>query len=193
MTKHIAFIGIDGSGKSTLANLLYEEYPDRVVLLKEPGLKETMAIVDRFDDPMVHALAFLTDRFAQLEMLRTLKLKDKLVVFDRWHDCTIAYQGHGGTVSLDTLNQFRKHLPHLDYIFWVDCLAQTAYKRAIKRADDRYSLLNLEQLTKIQSGYQAIYQSNRHNPRTKYYRLDAESHDPLTLLNKVKTVLKLNG
>lgn len=111
----ITFEGPEGSGKTTQARLLYEYlrgegYP--VVLTREPGgthisdkVREILLDPNNADIlPRTEILLFSAAR-AQLsaEFIRPhLQLKH-IVISDRYADSTMAYQGYGHGLDLETL------------------------------------------------------------------------------------------
>lgn len=109
----ISFEGIDGSGKTTQAYLLAQALDDlgyRVARFREPGstpvgeairniLEDTYSIT-----PAARALLYNAAR-AQLveEKIKPALAENKIVILDRFHDSTIAYQGCGDGVALSRL------------------------------------------------------------------------------------------
>lgn len=96
----ITFEGPDGSGKTTQVELLREWLDDRSpVVLREPG---GTAVGERIRDLLLHSqmgseaelYLFLAAR-AQLvdEVIRPALAAGRIVILDRYHDSTLAYQG----------------------------------------------------------------------------------------------------
>jgi dTMP kinase len=111
----ITFEGPEGSGKTTHARLLYEylrdkEYP--VVLTREPGgtrisdeVRQVLLDPENTDIlPRTEILLFSASR-AQLseEFIRPHLDQSHVVICDRYADSTMAYQGYGLGLDLDTL------------------------------------------------------------------------------------------
>ncbi len=104
MALFVTLEGIDGAGKSTLAKSLADRLQDRgydVVRTKEPTdswLGEAVRrAVEEDEDPRVQALLFLADRSLHQERIEEWLASDQLVLCDRYHDSTLAYQ----TVALE--------------------------------------------------------------------------------------------
>ncbi len=122
----IAFEGGEGSGKSTQSRLLYSrliEEGHTSLLLHEPGgtaLGEEvrrLLLVERGDArrrrqarsniaPLAELLLFSAAR-AELvsSVLRPALQEGRVVVCDRYTDSTIAYQGYGRGLPLETIDQ----------------------------------------------------------------------------------------
>lgn len=114
----ITLEGIDGAGKSTQARKLYtalqaQGYP--VLLTREPGGTPIgdqirAVVIENHDNagitPQTELLLFCASR-AQLvhEVIRPFVQKGGIVLCDRYADSTLAYQGYGLGLDLDTLRQ----------------------------------------------------------------------------------------
>lgn len=111
----ITFEGGEGSGKTTHANLLYQYLHDqghRVVLTREPGgtrisdkVRAILLDPENTDIlPHTEILLFSASR-AQLseEFIRPHLQQGYIVICDRYADSTMAYQGYGLGLDLDTL------------------------------------------------------------------------------------------
>lgn len=111
----ITFEGPEGSGKTTQARLLYEylleqEYP--VVLTREPGgtrisdkVREILLDPSNTEIlPRTEILLFSASR-AQLSdrFIRPHLQQNHIVICDRYADSTMAYQGFGRVLDLQTL------------------------------------------------------------------------------------------
>jgi dTMP kinase len=91
--------GIDGAGKTTLAKSLADRLQDRgldVVQTEEPTdswLGEAVRrAVEEDEDPRVQALLFLADRSLHQERIEEWISSGRVVLCDRYHDSTLAYQ-----------------------------------------------------------------------------------------------------
>ncbi|MGO9495488.1 MAG: dTMP kinase [Solirubrobacteraceae bacterium] len=116
----ITIEGIDGAGKSTLAAALVDALRDRgveVSLLREPGgVPAAERIRDLVIDPGLHvtarteALLYAAAR-AQLveEAIEPLLRDGRWVLLDRFIDSSLAYQGGGRELGIDSvraINEF---------------------------------------------------------------------------------------
>src|SRR5438270_489199 len=116
----ITFEGIEGCGKTTQARRLAEELERRSIatlLTREPGGsaigEQIRAIVldNKNDgmDPMAEALLYEAAR-AQFvaEIVRPALAADLVVICDRYADSTLAYQGYGRGLDLETLETLNR-------------------------------------------------------------------------------------
>ena len=113
----ITFEGPDGSGKTTQLNrlmpVLTAAYPD-VIRTREPGgtaigdqiRTVIMNMKNKSMDPRAEILLFCASR-AQLveELIRPSLAQGKPVLCDRYADSTLAYQGYGHGLDLETLSR----------------------------------------------------------------------------------------
>lgn len=133
----ITFEGTEGSGKSTqirfAANHLRKKgFP--VLLMREPGATQTGEAIRKIlldkklrqMRPETELLLYLAAR-AQLvrEKIEPALKSGKIVVLDRYEDSTLAYQGFGGRIPLDTIRKMSlfargKRIPDLTFLLDVD-------------------------------------------------------------------------
>ena len=120
----ITFEGPDGAGKTSVLRAIVQRLTpllgDRLVLTREPGGKDSQvaeAIRDLVLDPNLpsmdawtEALLYAASRRQHLvDTVLPALAADKVVVSDRYVDSSIAYQGGGrdlGIESVTTINQF---------------------------------------------------------------------------------------
>ncbi|MCA1665815.1 MAG: dTMP kinase [Thermomicrobia bacterium] len=111
----ITFEGVEGCGKTTQARTLaarLEERGLRTLVTREPGgaaiSEQVRAILldNKNDgmDPMAEALLYVASR-AQFvaEVVRPALAAEIVVICDRYADSTLAYQGYGRGLAIDTL------------------------------------------------------------------------------------------
>lgn len=99
MSLFVTLEGIDGSGKTTLAEALHADLTKRGVpsiLTGEPtqtwlGDAVRRGIEEKVD-PRAQALLFLADRSLHLPEIQGWLSEGRVVVCDRYHDSTVAYQ-----------------------------------------------------------------------------------------------------
>jgi len=132
----ITIEGIDGAGKSTLAAALLDALKARgldVTLLREPGgVPAAERIRELVIDPDLHvtarteALLYAAAR-AQLveEAIEPLLLEGKWLLLDRFIDSSLAYQGGGRELGIDSvraINEFaiRTATPDRTLLLMVD-------------------------------------------------------------------------
>ena len=115
--RFITLEGPDGSGKTLQAGLLAAALRERgleVVLTREPGGTELgdrlyellMATGDEEIDPVADALLFNAARAQHVaKVIRPALAAGQVVVSARFADSTMAYQGYGEGVDLETLRR----------------------------------------------------------------------------------------
>ncbi len=142
--------GGEGSGKSTQARrigqwLRKEGY--RILLTSEPGgtpigrmLREVvMNPAHREIVPETELLLYIADRAQHVQTRILPELREgAIVVSDRYHDSSVAYQHYGRGVPMDILNFLFNNLagglqPHLTFV--LDLPVEDAMKRVRHRAD----------------------------------------------------------
>ncbi len=116
----ITFEGVEGCGKTTQARLLAARLEERgipTLVTREPGgaaiSEQIRAILldNKNDgmDPMAEALLYVAAR-AQFvaEVVRPALTAETIVICDRYVDSTLAYQGYGRGLAIDTLRTLNR-------------------------------------------------------------------------------------
>lgn len=166
----ITFEGIDGSGKSTQAKLfaqrLSNQYKEEVVLTLEPGGWEDGRVLSRMvrDGGLKHRWSelflFMLDRCEHVSAVIAPALGDgKIVLCDRYHDSTLAYQSWGRGLPLDVLDLLahKTGLPVPDITFFFDIPIKTALERASQRSGaDVFEKEGAPFMERIREGYIAL-------------------------------------
>jgi dTMP kinase len=146
----ITFEGIDGSGKSTQIQLLKEMLEERnhvVTTLREPGgnilseqIRQLLLDSKEQVDPRCELLLFTAAR-AQLvsSVIRPALEAGKIVICDRYIDSSVAYQGYGRGLSIESIESINDFataglIPDITFIF--DLSVDDAAKRAGFRSND---------------------------------------------------------
>ena len=112
----ITFEGPEGSGKSSQARRLAQALTRagrRAVFVRDPGstalgrrLRRVLLHERRALSPMTEALLFIAGRLQLVEeRIRPALAQGGIVVCDRFHDSTVAYQGFGGGGDIRWLEQ----------------------------------------------------------------------------------------
>ncbi len=168
----ITFEGPEGSGKSTqlpaLADYLQEIGHD-VICTREPGgtdignqIREVLMRMDNTGlHPRTEILLFLAAR-AQLveEVINPSLAQGKIVLCDRYGDSTLAYQGYGHGLDLDTLRAMLQFAtgglkPDLNILLDVD--VPTGLKR--KKIIEEWNRLDAFELSfheRVRAGYHIL-------------------------------------
>ncbi|MFM7095542.1 MAG: dTMP kinase, partial [Actinomycetota bacterium] len=141
--KYIAFEGLEGCGKSTHVKRLAETLG--AVATREPGgtricamLRAILADPDNTDiDPRTELLLMTADR-AQLmsEVIEPALSTGQHVVSDRSVYSTLAYQGYGrglGVNTIRSINEWALNQTLPDIVVWIQIPRDEAERRLAKR------------------------------------------------------------
>ena len=177
----ISVEGIDGSGKSTLANnlkklLLKKEIP--TLLTYEPGDseigKQLRSMLQERPTPIsdkTEYLLYAADRAQHFENLIIPALKEKkMIISDRLHDSSVAYQGHGRGLDLELINKVNHWAMQgvePDLTLYIQLPIEIAVDR-LKKRKGRPTSIEQEKETftkKVINGFETIF-ANRTNVLT---------------------------
>ncbi len=168
----ITFEGPEGSGKSTqlprLAQFL-EKSGLSVVKTREPGgtkigdqIREVLVRMDNVElHPRTEILLFLAARAQLVEELIIPSLQEgKIILCDRYGDSTLAYQGYGHGLDLDTLRAMLHFAtgglkPDLTILLDVDVLTGLKRKK-IKEEWNRLDAFELSFHERVRDGYHIL-------------------------------------
>src|SRR5262245_2489623 len=115
--RFVTFAGLEGCGKSTQLKLRAEWLKSRQVkhhLTREPGGTRIgleirkILLSDQTESlsPISESLLYLADRFQHIEeVIRPHLESGELVLSDRYHDSTLAYQGYARGISMELLQE----------------------------------------------------------------------------------------
>jgi len=177
--KFITLEGIEGSGKSVQLHLLEEELKKRKVrflITQQPGGtpfgKEVRQILLQQEgaqrEPTAELLLYLADRYQHLKEVIEPSLTQDLHVFcDRYHDATLAYQGHARGLGFPMVDQLAKilalRIPDLTLV--LDLEVEVGLKRARARNQKensetwgRFEAEDLDFHRRVKEGYQLLVQ-----------------------------------
>jgi len=166
----ITFEGPEGSGKSSQARRLVQAlrragYP--VVFVRDPGSTalgrrlRTVLLHDhlRVMPPLTEALLFIAGRIQLVEeQILPMLRKDCIVVCDRFHDSTVAYQGFGGRLDWRWLDRLGRRaigglVPDLTILLDVPTTIGLA---RLKGPKDRMEQKNLAFHRRVRQGYRRL-------------------------------------
>ncbi len=187
MSLFVTFEGLDGSGKTTqvqrTATWLAEQGYD-VLVKREPGGTELgEAIRDILLDhrwsgmtPRAEYLLYSASR-AQLveEVIKPHLDKPKaIMILDRYHDSSSAYQGGGRELGLDTVEEISRFatdmiVPALTFFLDVEWATCQSRREKAKSGDDRLESNAREFFERSRAAYLELYE--RHPERI--VRIDA--------------------
>jgi dTMP kinase len=176
----ITFEGLDGSGKTTQIQLLaayLREQGYSVLQTREPGgtdignqIREVLhALKNEGMHPRTELLLYTASR-AQLvaEVIRPRLAAGEIILSDRYIDSTLAYQGYGRGLDLNTLRQildFATEGLKPDVTVYLDISAEGGLERRQKAASqgeewNRLDALALEFHQRVHAGYKTLIQAD---------------------------------
>ena len=195
--KVITFEGIDGCGKTTQINLL-SDFLDgenkKNIIVREPGgtkisenIRKVLLDNDNFIEPNTETLLFLSSR-SQLvnEVIVNAISNDEFILFDRFIDSTIAYQGYGRGMNiklLKKLNDFATNMLKPDLTFVLDIDLEESRKRVKKNTMDRMEKSGSAFLDKVLTGYRHMAKENT----VRYRLIDCNNKNPNDIHDEIKS------
>jgi len=177
----ITFEGIEGCGKSTqlrLAARWLEEQGYSVCCTREPGGTDIGSHIRKLLlsenntglAPLSEALLYMADRFQHIQdVIRPALAVSKIVLCDRYHDSTIAYQGYARKIPLELLNAIWSQSgaalePHLTILLDLDPavgIARSLQKLALQQVDEsRFEKEALQFHIDVRSGFLTLAEQN---------------------------------
>ena len=168
--KIISFEGIEGVGKSTQINMLNEHLKDRGLkteILREPGSTITG---EKIRDILLNSSDGLADEAELLLMFasRAQLIKEKVldsnldfILFDRFYDASIAYQGYGRDLSLNFITTLISFIncPAPDITFLLDISVEDGFSRKVNDVKDRIESSGLDFFNNVREGYLEVAKS----------------------------------
>jgi dTMP kinase len=174
----ITFEGIEGSGKSLQVNLAESYLKGRglpCLITREPGGTEFGLALRHVllrshgaqREPLGELLLYLADRHQDLkEVIEPALRRGIIVISDRYHDATRAYQGAARGIPPATIDELARVLGILepDGTILLDLDAEVALDRARKRnaasssasAEGRFEAEDLSFHRRVREGYLAL-------------------------------------
>ena len=194
----ISFEGIEGVGKSTQINLLknwFENQNLKTTIVREPG--STIASEKVRDILLSNEISLSNETelllmFAARAQLINEKIASSefdIILFDRYFDASIAYQGYGRGLSVDFINQLIEFTkcPSPSMTFLLDMGVEKGFKRKSNDLKDRIESSGLDFFNKVREGYLSIASSQPH--RVKIIDADQpESKIHGQIISKIKTI-----
>ncbi|MCL2761299.1 MAG: dTMP kinase [Desulfuromonadales bacterium] len=176
----ITFEGVEGCGKTTQIKILAETLKSQgysVRLTREPGGspvadKIRNILLDAENSaitPTTELLLYAASRAQHVaEVINPALERGKIVLCDRYTDATLAYQGFGRSLNMESINALNKMatkgcFPDLTVL--LDCAPETGLKRAMDRInseskadssslrEERFELESLEFHKRVREGY----------------------------------------
>ncbi|MFA6232566.1 MAG: dTMP kinase [Bacteroidota bacterium] len=169
----ITFEGIDCSGKSTQIDLLVRKlnaHKHEVLIVREPGGTEISERIRALLLDLKHGemdsgtelLLFSASR-SQLVSERILPAlaQGTIVIADRFHDSTTAYQGYGRGIDIESIMHIHAIATHgliPDLSFFIDISIEESLRRRSARAGniDRMETADESFFERVRNGYLSI-------------------------------------
>jgi dTMP kinase len=177
----ITFEGIEGCGKTTqlkLAAQWLERQHHTVCCTREPGGPELGIHIRRVLlsekssglTPLSEALLYMADRFQHIkEVIQPALEAGQIVLCDRYHDSTIAYQGYARKIPFNFLNPIWKNSGSAlepDLTLLVDLEPQSGLERSLQKLaaqqidESRFEKEALEFHTRVREGFLTLAREN---------------------------------
>ncbi len=167
----ITFEGIDGCGKSLQAEAIAKRFweyrgTDGIVCTREPGgwpgggaLRQIL-LNDELHHSWSELFIFMADRCEHVAQVIVPALKTgRVVLCERYHDSTVAYQGWGRGLPRPLLDELFRwtELPKPDYSIFLDIPVEVALTRLRKRGSlDRFERLGSDFFARVREGFLAF-------------------------------------
>ena|SRR5438270_1135892 len=172
----ITFEGTEGSGKTTQAELAAEWLSKREpVLVREPGgtelseqIRDVLLYRGLAIDPEAEMYLFMASRRQLIaEVIEPALAAGQLVIADRYHDSTLAYQGGGRGVPTSWPATFPK--PDLTFLLVGDVETGLGRHEAAGKSKDRMERESVEFHRKVAEAYEGLAAAEP----DRFVRLDA--------------------
>ena len=170
--KIFSFEGIEGVGKSTQINLL-KEYLEingySTEILREPGSTitgESIRSILLDSKENISSESELLLMFAARAQLISEKVNNSnsdIILFDRFYDASLAYQGFGRNLPIDFIQSLITFIncPEPCLTFLLDISVQDGFERKVNDVKDRIESAGNEFFKKVREGYLEIANNNQ--------------------------------
>ncbi|MDA9932028.1 dTMP kinase [Gammaproteobacteria bacterium] len=170
--KIFSFEGIEGVGKSTQINLL-KEYLEtngyNTEILREPGSTITgesirSILLDSKENLSSESeLLLMFAARAQLISEKVNNSNSDIILFDRFYDASLAYQGFGRNLPIDFIQSLITFIncPEPCLTFLLDISVQDGFERKVNDVKDRIESAGSEFFKKVREGYLEIANNNQ--------------------------------
>ena len=173
--KLITFEGLDGCGKSTQlekAKKWLKQQGCEVLKTQQPGGtrigKQIRNILlnpaHKELHPESELLLYLSDRIQHLtETILPAKAEGKIILCDRFHDSTVAYQGYGRGLNLNSIESIftysiKPYTPDLTFLLTISTtiVVSRLEKRKEQSSRDRLDIESSNFFERVSKGYQEL-------------------------------------
>ena len=170
--KIFSFEGIEGVGKSTQINL-HKDYLEingySTEILREPGSTITgesirSILLDSKENLSSESeLLLMFAARAQLISEKVNNSNSDIILFDRFYDASLAYQGFGRNLSIDFIQSLIGFIncPEPRLTFLLDISVQDGFERKVNDVKDRIESAGNEFFQKVREGYLDIAKNNQ--------------------------------
>ena len=170
--KIFSFEGIEGVGKSTQINLL-KEYLEtngyNTEILREPGSTITgesirSILLDSKENLSSESeLLLMFAARAQLISEKVNNSNSDIILFDRFYDASLAYQGFGRNLPIDFIQSLITFIncPEPRLTFLLDISVQDGFERKVNDVKDRIESAGNEFFKNVREGYLEIANNNQ--------------------------------
>ena len=170
--KIFSFEGIEGVGKSTQINLLKDYLETNgysTEILREPGSTITgesirSILLDSKENLSSESeLLLMFAARAQLISEKVNNSNSDIILFDRFYDASLAYQGFGRNLPIDFIQSLITFIncPEPRLTFLLDISVQDAFERKVNDVKDRIESSGNEFFQKVREGYLKIAKNNQ--------------------------------
>ena len=175
--KFIVLEGIDGCGKTTQINELYKWLPKSglinknrtLIKTREPGgsflgreIRDMILNNNKSNSPSIltELLLYSADRAEHISKIILPALQDgNWIISDRFSGSTLAYQGYGREISIDTIKKLENIVCQNirpDLTFFLEISPEESILRRKNQVPDRIESEGLEFLKKVNDGFKLI-------------------------------------
>lgn len=177
--RFVTFEGIEGTGKTTQIDRLHRRLTDAgwsVTVTREPGGtalgREIRAVLldpgNLWISPLAELLLYVADRAQHLEEIVLPALeRGETVVCDRYVDATLAYQGYGRGLDLDTIRRLHGREPldlkpsrtvllDVDPALGLERARDRNARSGLDRTEGRFEAETLAFHRRVREGYAAL-------------------------------------
>ena len=170
--KIFSFEGIEGVGKSTQINLLKDYLETNgysTEILREPGSTITgesirSILLDSKENLSSESeLLLMFAARAQLISEKVNNSNSDIILFDRFYDASLAYQGFGRNLPIDFIQSLITFIncPEPRLTFLLDISVQDGFERKVNDVKDRIESSGNEFFQKVREGYLKIAKNNQ--------------------------------
>ena len=202
--KFIVIEGIDGCGKTTQINELSKWLPksglikkkSKLITTREPGgsilgdkLRKLILDNKNKPSPLAELLLYSADRAEHISKIISPALNNNdWVISDRFSDSTLAYQGYGRDINLETIKNIESIVcqgQYPDLTFFLEISPEESILRRKHEIPDRIESEGFKFLEKVNKGFKLI-------AKEKNWTTISASQDAKTISDQIKETLLNN-